>query len=312
MAITSVSSPCFRFGSSALCVFPNCEGSGKALSTHGYASSFIPRRLAPTVSVLSYVSVSQKTTSEYGVVPGICSQFGQIGVSSQSEIVFSGSSFLSRQGADRPVFRQAHEATIINSENVVSSSCISPTNPFLVGSNGVNGLSFARWQSSQAFAPIEYQGPLVSSRPTMGLSHFPRSSVQQGRFSMAQQGLPVFRGTFMSAFSRLVSVHGCESGLLGSSYRRHISFWPMVCPLAVSAHKCPGTKSSHAGSEILSSGNSALSCIAVNRQYQSRTNGPINAHLTIAQVMSRYNHKNMKNKKHCCQSFIKISAVAKQ
>ena len=45
---------------------------------------------------------------------------------------------------------------------------------------------------------------------------------------------------------------------------------------------------------------------------QSRTNGPINAHLNIAQVMPRYNHKKMKNKKHCCKSFVKISAVAQQ
>ena len=45
---------------------------------------------------------------------------------------------------------------------------------------------------------------------------------------------------------------------------------------------------------------------------QSRTNGPINAHLTIAQVMPRYNHKKMKNKKHRCKSFVKISAVAQQ
>ena len=29
-------------------------------------------------------------------------------------------------------------------------------------------------------------------------------------------------------------------------------------------------------------------------QNQSRTNGPINAHLTIAQVMPRYNHNNEK------------------
>ena len=30
------------------------------------------------------------------------------------------------------------------------------------------------------------------------------------------------------------------------------------------------------------------------KQNQSRTNGPINAHLTIAYVMSKYNHKNEK------------------
>ena len=58
-------------------------------------------------------------------------------------------------------------------------------------------------------------------------------------------------------------------------------------------------------------------CVAIYNIYadlkgtkvnQSRTNGPINAHLTIAQVMPRY----MKNKKHCCKSFVKISAVAQQ
>ena len=36
---------------------------------------------------------------------------------------------------------------------------------------------------------------------------------------------------------------------------------------------------------------------------QSRTNGPIIAHLTITQA---------KNKRHCCKSFVKISAVACQ
>ena len=31
----------------------------------------------------------------------------------------------------------------------------------------------------------------------------------------------------------------------------------------------------------------------------------INAHLTIAQVMPRYNHNNQ-NKEHCCKSFVKL------
>ena len=34
--------------------------------------------------------------------------------------------------------------------------------------------------------------------------------------------------------------------------------------------------------------------VAVTTNNQSRTNGPINAHLTIAQVMPRYNHNNEK------------------
>ena len=41
---------------------------------------------------------------------------------------------------------------------------------------------------------------------------------------------------------------------------------------------------------------------------QSRTNGPINAHLTIAPGITT----TMKNKKHCCKSFVKISALAQQ
>ena len=43
----------------------------------------------------------------------------------------------------------------------------------------------------------------------------------------------------------------------------------------------------------------AVSCVQrmeviVKMENQSRTNGPINAHLTIAQVMPRYNHNNEK------------------
>ena len=34
--------------------------------------------------------------------------------------------------------------------------------------------------------------------------------------------------------------------------------------------------------------------IGVRDRNQSRTNGPINAHLTIAQVMPKYNHNNEK------------------
>ena len=35
-------------------------------------------------------------------------------------------------------------------------------------------------------------------------------------------------------------------------------------------------------------------CFVMTSCNQSRTNGPINAHLTIAQVMPRYNHNNEK------------------
>ena len=35
-------------------------------------------------------------------------------------------------------------------------------------------------------------------------------------------------------------------------------------------------------------------CFRAKIRNQSRTNGPINAHLTIAQIMPRYNHNNEK------------------
>ena len=37
-----------------------------------------------------------------------------------------------------------------------------------------------------------------------------------------------------------------------------------------------------------------LLLISAKTMNQSRTNGPFNAHLTIAQVMPRYNHNNEK------------------
>ena len=37
-----------------------------------------------------------------------------------------------------------------------------------------------------------------------------------------------------------------------------------------------------------------LTVMYLKFKYQSRTNGPINAHLTIDQVMPRYNHNNEK------------------
>ena len=262
-----VSSFAVRPGSSSLRVLQNCEGSGQTLSSHGHASTFLSRRLAPAVSISSDVFVSQRSTTEHGFVPGICSQLGQIRASSQSEVFFSGSTFLSRGGTDRPFFGQVNKTGNLDSENAVSSISISQTDSFSSWSNGVYGSSPARWQSPQAYASVVHQGPLVSSGPVLGFSHFPRSLVQQGCNPMAEQGLPVYHGATVSAPTRLVSIHGCESGGLGCPYGRSLSLRPMVCLLADSTHKCPGTQSSHVGSEILPSDNSELSYSAVNRQY---------------------------------------------
>ena len=164
--------------SSSLRVLQNCEGSGQTLSSHGHSSTFLSRRLAQAVSILSDVFVSQRSTTEHGYVPGICSQLGQIRASSQSEVFFSGSSFLSRGGTDRPFFGQVNKTGNLDSENAVSAISIRQTDSFISsGTNGVYGSSPARWQSPQVYASVVHQGPLVSSRPVLGFSHFPRSLV---------------------------------------------------------------------------------------------------------------------------------------
>ena len=139
-----VSSLAIRPGSSSLHVLQNCEGSSQTLSSHGHASTFLSRRLAPAVSISSDVFVSQRSTTEHGFVPVICSQLGQIRASSQSEVFFSGSTFLSRGWTDRPFFGQVNKTGNLDSENAVSCISISQTDSFPSGSNGIYGSSLAR------------------------------------------------------------------------------------------------------------------------------------------------------------------------
>ena len=115
-----VSSLAIRPGSSSLRILQNCEGSGHTLSSHGHVSTFLSRRLASAVSISSDVYVSQRSTTEHGFVPGICSQVGQIRASSQSAVFFSGSTFLSRGGTDRPFLGQVNKTGNLDSENAVS------------------------------------------------------------------------------------------------------------------------------------------------------------------------------------------------
>ena len=74
------------------------------MSSHGHASTFLSRQLAPTVSISSDVFVSQRSTTEHGFVPGICSQLGQIRASSQSKVFFSflGARFCLEEGLIGP------------------------------------------------------------------------------------------------------------------------------------------------------------------------------------------------------------------
>ena len=245
----------YVFSRTVKAVVKHCRRMGMRL--HSYLDDWLQPSRSQVMS-LFHRNQLLSTVLSLGFVPNC---------SSQSEVFFSGSTFLSRGGTDRPFFGQVNKTGNLDSENAVSTISISQTDSFSSGSNGVYGSSPARWQSPQAYASVVHQGPLVSSGPVLGFSHFPRSLVQQGRNPMAEQGLPVYHGATLSATTRLVSIHGCKSGGLGCPYGRSLSLRPMVCVLADSTHKCPGTQSSHVGSEILPSDNSELSYSAVNRQY---------------------------------------------
>ena len=157
-------------------------------------------------------------TTENGFGPGIFTKLGQIGAGSQSDVFLYESSFQLSDGTDRPVFRQAHETANIDSENVSNSISVCLKDPFSFGTNGVHGSTLAGPQSPQASPTVVHQGPLVSGRPVMGLSHFPGSLVHSGCLLMAVQGFPVCHGSTVFSSTRLFSVHGCKSGGLGSSY----------------------------------------------------------------------------------------------
>ena len=194
-----VSSLAVRALPGSLCVFQSSESGDQTLPPYGNASTCISRRLAPTVSVSGHFSVSQRTTTENGFDSGICTKLGQIEAGSQSDVFLSGSSFQFSDGTDRPVFRQAPESANIDSENSIS---VCSTDPFSFGTNGVHGSTLAGRQSPQASPTVIYQGPLVSGRSVMGLSHFPGSLVQSGCLPMAEQGFPVCHGATISSSTR--------------------------------------------------------------------------------------------------------------
>ena len=137
--------------------------------------------------------------------PGICSKLGQIGAGSQSDIFLSGSLFQFREGTDRPTFRQDHEIANTDSENVSKSVSVCLTDPFPSWTNGVYGSTLPRWQSSQAFATVARQGPLVSNGPVLGSSYFPGSLVQPSCLPMVEKGLPICNGATDSSSTVLGS-----------------------------------------------------------------------------------------------------------
>ena len=100
--------------------------------------------------------------------------------------------------------------------------------------------------------------PVVSGNPVLGLPYFTGSLVQTSSRAMAEQGFSSCYGSAGSSTTRLLSVHGCESGGLGCPSGQSLSFRPVVCSMEQRTHKCSGTPSSLVSSEVLSSGNFRL------------------------------------------------------
>ena len=108
--------------------------------------------------------------------------------------------------------------------------------------------------------------PVVSGNPVLRLPYFTGSLVQTSSRAMTEQGFSSCYGSAGSSTTRLLYIHGCESGGMGHPSGRSLSFRPVVCSMEQRTHKCSGTPSSLVSFEVLSSGNFRLSGVAVDRQ----------------------------------------------
>ena len=150
---------------------------------------------------------------------------------------------------------------------LASHSASAPGSSFCTRTDGICGPSPSLWPGSQAFTTMACERPVVSGNPVLGLPYFTGSLVQTSSRAMAEQGFSSCYGSTGSSTTRLLSVHGCESGGLGRPSGRSLSFKPVVCSMEQRTHKCSGTPSSLVSSEVLSSGNFRLPGVAVNRQH---------------------------------------------
>ena len=201
-----------------------------------------------------------------------CGQFrawdlSRIGANSQSNVLFPGCSIRSGEGYDRTFSGQDSEIANDNTEDVGISFSICPGSSFCTRTGWICGPSPSLWPGSQAFTTMECERPVVSGNPVLGLPYFTGSLVQTSSRAMAEQGFSSCYGSAGSSTTRLLSVHGCESGGLGRPSWRSLSFRPLVCSMEQKTHKCSGTPSSLVSSEVLSSGNFRLPGVAVDRQH---------------------------------------------
>ena len=250
---------------SSLYLHQSRENGSEALSSPGNAFACIPGRLAPTFNLPVPVHSTPGSVTAYGFEPGICPELGQIRANSQSNVLFPGCSNRSGEGYDRTFSGQDSEIANNNTEDVGISFSICPGSSFCTRTDGICGPSPPLWPGSQAFTTMACERPVVSGNPVLGLPYFTGSLVQTSSRAMAEQGFSSCYGSAGSSTTRLLSVHGCESGGLGRPSGRSLSFKPVVCSVAQRTHKCSGTPSSLVSSEVHSSGNFRLQGVAVNK-----------------------------------------------
>ena len=86
-------------------------------------------------------------------------------------------------------------------------------------------------RAHKRFTTMACERSVVSGNPVLGLPYFTGSLVQTSSRAMAEQGFSSCYGSAGSSTTRLLSVHGCESGGLGRPSGRSLSFRPVVCSM---------------------------------------------------------------------------------
>lgn len=257
----------FRSGPSPLCLYSCSQDGGQVLPLPRAASPCLFGRLATAISISGSFSVQQRITSENCSTSGICSQLGQIRAGSQSDFLFPGGSVRFSAGSYRPFLRSNFQTADFSRGNVSSSFSLCSSDSFSARSDGICITLASSRSCSQEITSVAPQRSLVSIGTVVGLSHIPRSMVPASSITLAGQRLPVFSCSSIPAKTRLLSLHGCQSGRLGGSPGRSFGIGPMVCSLEGTTHQCSRTQSSLASSEILLSGSFRQPHFVVNRQH---------------------------------------------
>ena len=177
---------------------------------HAYLDDWLQPSTSQSLSIQHWDQLLRMVLSH-----GICPKLGQIRANSQSNVLFPGCSIRSGEGYDWIFSGQYSEIANDNTEDVGISFSICPRSSFFTRTDGICGPSRSLWPGSQVFTTIACERPVVSGNPVLGLPYFTGSLVQTRSRAMAEQGFSSCYGSTGSSTTRLLSVHGCESGGLG-------------------------------------------------------------------------------------------------